>query len=569
MKRLAAFLLIAIACAGIGWSVYQTAAPEPAAQPLSKYVPAGPMLYIEAKDFSSLLADWNASPEKTKWTDSTSYEVFSRSRLFLRLKGAGDQFAAAGGLPPDINFLSQVAGDRSALALYDIGKLQFLYITHLPSAKSVQTKLWQTRSKFEPRTAGNVTFYVRRDPESQREVAFAVDGDYLLLATREDLIAGALQLMGGGQDRTIESERWWSQATAGSEQGGDLRMVLNLEKIVPDGYFRTYWMQQNITDLSHYSAAIADLYLSGKQYREERTLIRKAEMESTPAPEALTATADVVRLVPENTGFYEAAANPSPAECFELLRTKLLQPHLTAAPAPETAPEVQLASGEAGGGSDLETRIDQVAVARTTPQEKSALEVLLAKTNFRSALEVQSTARDTAGVFVRVHSAVVLVAESDWNAAEVESAVTGFVRPSLTAGELGVGWQTKSGYRELDGLWPLLISIRGNCLLLSNDSVMMEEMLAKFSRQSPQQPAEFLAGFNHDREQENFARFTDLVDRPSIVPNSDQDPDREPPFFSGTVKSLSGSLFSATAESIVIRGDKDKVQQTVTYQWSR
>ena len=568
MKRLAAFLLIAVACAGIGWSVFQTAAPGPAAEPFSKYIPAGPLLYIETKDFSSLLAGWNASPEEKQWSASTSYEVFSRSRLFLRLKGAGDQFAAAGGLPPDMNFLSQVAGDRSALALYDIGKLQFLYITHLPSAKSMQTALWQTRAKFEPRSAGNVTFYIRRDPESQREVAFAVSGDYLLLATREDLLAGALQLMAGGQNRTVETEQWWSQATSASEHPGDLRMVLNLEKIVPDGYFRTYWVQQNITDLSHYSAAVSDLFLASKEYREERTLIRKAEPESTPSAESLAATADVVRLVQQNAGTFEAVANPTPDSCFELLRTKLLEPHLGAAPGSETAPQVQLTSGETGGGTDLETRIDQQAVVQSKLHEKSALEMLFGKTQFRAALQVQSTARDGAGVFVRTSSAVVLIADSDWNQAEVQSAVASFVRPSLTASELGVAWQSKSGYQELDGLWPLVISVRGSYLLLSDDPAMAEAMLTNFEDKSAQQSAEFFAGFNHDHERANFARFAEVVDRPSAVAASSQDADREPQFFSGTVASLSGSLSAVSAERIVVRSDKDKVRQTVTYEWS-
>jgi len=113
-----------------------------------------------------------------------------------------------------MNFLSQVAGERSIFALYDIANLQFLYITYLPSAKSMQTALWQTRSKFEPRSAGGGTFYLRRDPESQREVAFAISGDYLILSTREDLMAGALQLMSGKQDRTVEGEQWWAQSTA-------------------------------------------------------------------------------------------------------------------------------------------------------------------------------------------------------------------------------------------------------------------------------------------------------------------------------------------------------------------
>src|SRR5260370_4934604 len=260
MKRIAILFCVALVCAGIGRAAYRAAAPDP--QLLTKYVPAGPLLYLEAKDFSSLLSDWNSSPQKRQWTQSDSYEVFSRSRLFLRLKGAGDQFAAAAGLPPDMKFLSQVSGEHSLLAIYDIGNLQFLYITYLPSAKSMETTLWQTRAKFEPRSAGGANFYVRRDPESQKEVAFAVSGDYLLLATREDLLAGALQLMSGSKNRTVESEQWWSQSVAAAGAPGDLRMVLNLEKIVPSPYFRTYWVQQNITDLTQYSAAVSDFVRS-------------------------------------------------------------------------------------------------------------------------------------------------------------------------------------------------------------------------------------------------------------------------------------------------------------------
>jgi len=156
MKRIAMFFCLAIVCAGIVWATHSAAAPN--SPPLSKYVPAGPLLYLESKDFASLLSDWNSSSQKKQWIQSDDYEVFSRSRLSLRLKGAGDQFAAAAGLRHDMDFLSQISGKHSAVALYDIGSLQFLYITYLPSAKSLETALWRTREKFEPRSAGGVNF---------------------------------------------------------------------------------------------------------------------------------------------------------------------------------------------------------------------------------------------------------------------------------------------------------------------------------------------------------------------------------------------------------------------------
>ena len=110
MNRAVVFLLIGAACLGVGWAAYQAVAPE--GPPLSSYVPSGALLYLQAKDLSSLLADWNGSPQKQHWLQSSNYEVFSRSRLFVRLKGVSDQFTAAAGLPPDMNFLTQVVGTR-------------------------------------------------------------------------------------------------------------------------------------------------------------------------------------------------------------------------------------------------------------------------------------------------------------------------------------------------------------------------------------------------------------------------------------------------------------------------
>jgi len=571
MKRILIVLSIALVCAGIGWAGYRAVVPPDVA--LSKFVPAGSVLYLESPDFSSLLADWNSSSQKKQWIRSDNYEVFSRSRLFLRLKGAGDQFATAAGLPPDMDFLWQVAGKRSALALYDIGNLQFLYITYLPSAKSMQTSLYQTRSKFEPRSAGGVDFYVRRDEESEREVAFAVSGDYLLLATREDLLAGALQLMSGKQGPTVENDSWWAQSTAAAGHAGDLRMVLDLQTLVPNGYFRTYWVQQNITDLSQYSSAVSDLFRSGKEYREERVLIRKKEAQSGSS-EGLAAAAELSRLVPDDAGVYTSMANPSADACFALLETKILAPHLGPAPASQIAPQVQLTSGEQGGGSDLETHIDQApAEAPIVGRADAALKELLTKTQLLASLQLQSTERDSAGVFVRMHAAIVLQAGSDWSEESARSAITEMLRPALTAGQMGVSWQQKSGYLQLDGLWPLTLSVRGKYLMISDGAALMESVLPNFNRKSERKPLDYYAGFNHRHERENFARFSTSLDRPNSPspyanPNENSS-EREPQFFSGNIASLSTTLADVSAERIEIRSDGGKVRQTVTYEWSQ
>ena len=552
---------------GLGWAAYQAAAPPEV--PLSRYVPSGALLCLQAKDFSALLSDWNQSPQKQAWLASSNYEVFSRSRLLLRLKDAGKQFATAAGLPPDMNFLSQVAGRESALALYDIGKLQFVYITRLPSANAMQTQLWQTRSKFETRSAGGATFYLRHDPESQREVEFAVSGNYLLLATREDLMAGALQLIAGGKDRAIEAEPWFAQSVSAAGPVGDLRMVLNLEKIVPSPYFRSYWVQQNITDMKSYAAAISDLFRSGSEYREERVLLKKAGASASAGGEG-EEVSDLVRLVPDSAGFYEAQPCPSTDPCLDVLETKILAPHTGPVPAGQIAPGAQLTSGETGSSSDLETRIDQ-APAQHGPDDQGsvALKNLLQKSQVNAVLHVQSTERDKTGVFVRIHSAVALAGAADWDEAAARIALTSFIRPSLTASQLGVAWKQVNGYYELDGLHPLIASIRGRYLIVADDASLMSNMLANANRKSVVKPAIFVAEFNHQRERENFVRLTTVVDRPDLSPSGVGSAQRQPQFLSENIASLSAALAAVSSEKIVVHDTGDRVLQTVTYQWSQ
>jgi hypothetical protein len=608
MKRwtMGVFALVVVAGMGVSWGAYRAASGAPR---LSRYVPSGALLYLEAQDFSGLLAEWNGSREKQRWLKSGNYEDFSRSRLFLRLADANTEFAKAAGVPTDARFLQQVAGQESALAIFDIGKLEMLYITRVSSASATESALWQTRGKFETRSAGGVTFYLRRDAESEREVAFAIAGDYLVLATRGELLAGALQLLAndgkpaareaGGEAngsapttekpqatqaanagqtvKSIETEAWWVQAVAAAGSAGELRMVLNLEKIVPSPYFRSYWIQKNVTEMKQYSAAVSDLVRSGNEYREERVLLRKTAMAGDrDVGEGPSAVAEIARLVPPEAGVYAAKANPSATDTLALLESRILAPHLGAAPTAKAAPQVELGGGETGSSDDLETRIDQAPVTDiATDDGEAALKQLLARNAILAVLHVESTEEDRGGVFVRIHSGVALLGQSAWDEVAVRSALTESVRSSLTAGNLGMEWQEGSGAWALNGLWPLQLAVHGKYLLLANDAGLLQSMLAQAEKKSTQAPADYLAGFDHARERGNFVRLTAMLDEPAggkeaaVAEAGDGEAGDARAFFSGNVASLSWTLAGVTSETVAVHAAGDRVKETVTYRWAR
>jgi hypothetical protein len=103
---------------------------------------------------------------------------------------------------------------------------------------------------------------------------------------------------------------------------------------------------------------------------------------------------------------------------------------------------------------------------------------------------------------------------------------------------------------------------------VSDDRALLESVLSNFGRKSDRKPAELLAGFNHQHERNNFARFANLIDRPNGATPNATGADRVPQFFSGNMASLSSTLAAVSAERIEVRGDAGKVRQTVTYEWS-
>jgi hypothetical protein len=571
MKRIAA-LIVVVLLGVAGWATYQGVAQSPSAS-LARLMPQDAVLFLEARDFRAALSDWNTSPQKQLWLNTDNHEVFSRSRLFLRLQQAQDEFAAAAGLTPDMSFLGDVAGEQSALAVYDIGKLQLLYVTHLPSARAMQSGIWQQRGKFETREINGKQFYVRTDPQSQRVAAFAIADDYLILATREDIVAGALSLLANQKTRALSQQGWFVDAIQAAKEPGELRLVVHLAEVAKTPQFRTYWVQQDITEMRQYESSVSDLFRAAATYREERVLLLKDRPESSPdTVDASSQVAELMRLVPPETGFYRASALPTVDDSLALLEQKVLAPRLGPTPDSRFAPNAPSVGQPTGGKTNLDVRIDVPPSTSATPSSgDSALKELVKQANVRAALQLHGSQADADGIFVRLHSTIVLRAAADWDEASVQQAIQRMIAPGLTASTLGVQWK-KAGvaqaYSELDGLARIALAVRGKYLLVSNDPATLAAVLTRFSQPVSAEAAIYYAGFDHARERQNFYRLTSVIDQPSRTGAANNEP-REPQFFSQNVAGLSQTLAAVKSQSIIAKRKGGVESQTVLYEWAR
>ena len=575
MIKRAFFVALGLAvslAATIVYRPHQTAdVPTASAGALDKLAPEGALLYIEARKFSSLLKAWNDSPEKAAWLESDSLSSFSQSRLFLRLKRFFERFGAAAGVPADTDFVTAVAGDESALALYDIGKIQFVYITHLPSHEFLNSALWQARNKLQSRVAGGVTYFLGNDDKAKQVVAFAVAGDYLVLATREDLMVSTLQLLDHQPGRSLAQASWYSAAVAAAPKtAGDMRMVLNLKEIAVDPHFRTYWIQQNITEIHGYTAAVSDLYCQGDVYREERVLVRKDRAELAERENLSGAVGDLLRMVPDGAGFYQVRA-VDPELALEAMHDMVLPRPREGGDSGRQAPYILLTGGEVGSEADLETRID---VPATKAQDSHIVPAALKKQFDQSVpialLEAQSTERNPDGSLLAMPRLVVLAAAKPWDASAVQQALQSMLAGELSASAMGLHWREAGEaekYFELDGLHPLYLTARDKLLYVSNQAELLRQALQTTGAAGKASGLTYVAGFNHERERENFYELAGIMDRNAATnkPYSGY----APGFFSRQIGGLSRILARLKSEEVVEREEEDKVRQTVTYRWAR
>jgi hypothetical protein len=563
MRRL---LLLSPIAAALALTIFWALA-QPAPQPMPSLFPAGALLYLEAKDFGALLADWNGSAEKQAWLASANYDAFSRSELFLKLSDAQTQFATAAGVPPDYVLLSSVAGSNSAVAVYDIGKLEFLFVTHVPSARAMNTSLWKARGTYQTRHAGNADYFVKEDKPSHRVAAFAYTGDSLLLATKEELIAGALRLMAREALPSVASETWFSNSVQAAATGStstspsDLRLVYNMTALARTFQFRSHWVQNNVPDLRQFSSGFADLERARGQIHERRVLLRSAPAE---AADNEAATGQLLAAIPDDAGLYRAWLHPAGVLAEQWMEEKVFPTATASAPPSKSAPVV-VETQSAGSEVDLESRIDERPITENRDSFKGLRDLLVAA-RIDAMLDVSSTRIDASQVFVEPHSAIALLANTAWNADAIRAAL-GTAAEGTWSNSAAATWRTGAGgVRELDGLGKLAMASDGKWLVIGDSAEMVNAVFARRNRPAPAGAA-YAAGWRHARELPNFERMTKLIDFPQMPVAAADQPEGagEPPFFSGNLASLGRTLKRIDAATIVVHDEGSLLRESVVY----
>ena len=525
---------------------------------LAEITPGKALAFIEARDLGGIIGAWNSSTEKKTWLDSPTYQSYLRSKLALRLIDVQKAYADGVGVNPNYDLLASIAGGESAVAVYDVGKLELLYLTRLPAARLANNILMQGRTKFQARSAGGQAYYVKST--SDGTIAFAAVGDLLIAGTREDLVAASLQLLAGQQRPSVRQEAWFADSLAKAGASSDVRLQVNLERAVKTPHFQSYWIQQNISDMSQYYASVSDLQMGATAWTEQRLLLRR----DASAAIDETGVAKVVRLIPADAGFYQAWAKPDASQVEAMLLERISPRGGSGASDPE-ARRAPAAGGDQAAGSeeDLEERVDLVETGSRTAFVP--LPILRLSAGVEAMAQIQGTRIAAGGVMVAVDSALAVLGNSNWDENAVKAAVQSSAERAWNAGSLT--WNRRrsgsSDAWELSGLSPMHVWTQGNLLIISNSASLLDRMSAPDNRVIVGSGA-YLAGYRHSQENANYGRLMRHIDNPQIPQTENGNP-RAPMLFSENLAGIGRILQRVDTATLETKDDGAMLRQTVTY----
>ena len=299
-------LLIAM----IGYAGMSAAKKDPFSP--AKDFPRGALVYAQFADLPWLIKHWNESSLKAKYLESENFHDLTNRHLGLKLASRWQEFNEAAGFPFDLGAISGFADGRASIALYDIGKLDLVFVAPVSDELFAATQLMQNSSKFkEEDLGGDITAYrasVEADRGRQKqEILFTHLKGRLIVATSEKLLAKTIaNIKGIARKDRLSDEPSFSQLT--SKVVPHLATVWVDQKALNDDYyFKRYWlMKKDPQKLKNIRSGMFDLAVEeGKVIERREYLLDKAEQHASITTEGRR---DLLSHVPKDAALYRMSS---------------------------------------------------------------------------------------------------------------------------------------------------------------------------------------------------------------------------------------------------------------------
>ena len=279
---------------------------------LAGALPSGALIYAQFEDLPGLLKRWNESKLKRDYLVSTNFREFSNGHLALKLAERFSEYDEALGFSLDSATISSSSETKAAFAVYDIGRMEMVFIAPMSEEKILASAFFQNFSQFEEsETEAGITFYSRDfEVDRQREkqtVLFANAEGYFVLATNKRMFFKTLEnIKGAKKNDTLADEQTFKDLTK-KVSPHRATFWINQEKLNNDWYFKRYWLIKNPEDIKKIRAGTFDFEIRDEGIFERRVFLlndnKKENRQISPAE-----MSDLQAFIPNNAPFYKIEA---------------------------------------------------------------------------------------------------------------------------------------------------------------------------------------------------------------------------------------------------------------------
>lgn len=465
--------------------------------------PRGALVYAQINDLPAFIKLWNESKFKEKYLESENFADFKNQHLGRKLASRRAEFNEASGFPIDLETIAGLAENRAAIALYDVGKLEFVFVAPVSDEIFAATKFAQNQDNFAAETLSDGTIVYRvvvaADRGRQKQaLIFANARGRFVLATSEKLLAQTLSNIEGAKGKNSLRDEPLFTALTEKVEPHLATIWVNQTALNADYYFKRYWLMSKAEDLKNLRAGVFDLEMREGKFVEHRRFL--LDENAAVAPLENVRARELLSFLPEDVPFYRLRTT-NPKAVDETVEETIFERR---APIEEreTGGGFYSASFDDDSGyssndyDSLNENFDETIDDASDDEivERSATDVdfskLLQRTTPKAVLTFAAPRVLPAPLFVRFDRAAIfsLNAPADFDSAEFEAAIARQLveRTMIAAPDARLNWESKTedGLSRREIQLPMLgieacYALRGRQLILANNAEFLRSILAR------------------------------------------------------------------------------------------
>ncbi|MBX7170560.1 MAG: hypothetical protein K1X72_06350 [Pyrinomonadaceae bacterium] len=513
---------------------------------LAKDLPNGALVYLQVNDLPQVIKLWDESKLKEKYLDSQNFRQFQNSHLGIKLAERFTDLSEALGFQiDDAHTLSSLAENNAAIAIYDVGKLDIVFVAPMNETIFSATMFAQNSGNFEENELDDGTkFYsltaeVDRQRQKQKVIFTNFKGRFIL-TTSEKLFLQTIAAINGKQ-RLYDEPNF---QTLNKKISPNLATIwVNQEKLNKDYYFKRYWLMSEVEDLQNIRAGIFDLNLNENGLTEKREfLLKEAKIiEKISNAEAK----DLMAKIPENVPFYRLQ-KADEKQLGEAIYDTFFDKQTIEKSSRNYSNNWSYNDDENYYGSDYEflssdfekeiNESEDDENIETKPFATNQISSAINSANPTTILTATSPKMLENPLFVEFRKAAIISLKNPnaFQANQFENSIVEALKNRVTVANTKFVWESESGLRKLKipmlG-WEIGYQVQGDKLLIANSFEFLKELSANKSKtEITSKDFSDLTVIRLTNRQENF----DSIMKKLAFENSD--------FFTGNISSLLGVI---------------------------